>query len=271
MQVDVELDDAGSVVKITAVDAQKVVGEKLNQYGGKLLQRLQQQGVKGVVAQVGKVTLAATIILWIAWFFLPDITLDISNIAFGMRAVTMSLWDAIALDVDPGHVMTPGSHNFFGGLFVLLGIAAPIAVPFIKSKWSRLLYLAPWLVAMDIAFMTLNSEWAKLLVLAKQRWAVAVCPDAFWCAKFIQWKVQGPTITMEANWGMYVAVLATLVIAARVFKRTRGKNAGIVARPPIGGVVSSPSGFCTNCGKPLSAAGEFCTVCGARSTPATGS
>jgi len=242
MQVEVQLDDAGSVVNITALDTQKVVGEKINQYLGRLAQLFQQRGVRGLVTQVGKGTLVVTIILWIAWFFLPGITVDISKIAYGMPAVTMSLWDAMALDVDSLHVMTPGSHNFFGGLFVLLAIAAPIAVPFIRSKWSRLLYLAPGLIAMDIAFMTLNNEWARLLALVKQQWAVSGCSDAFWCAQLIQWKRQGPTITMEANWGMYLATLATLVIAVRVFRPPAKVFAGNFARPLPDGVASSASG-----------------------------
>jgi hypothetical protein len=92
---------------------------------------------------MGRATLAAAALLWIAWFFTPALTLreDISNVS-----KSFTFWDLVGLDPNTNIVTTPASHGLFG-LLGLLAIAAPFASPFIRNPKAKYLVRdAAWLL-----------------------------------------------------------------------------------------------------------------------------
>src|SRR5688572_14201097 len=83
MAVDVDMDTSGTIVGITAVDSQQIAKEKLNQLSnvaqeqGKVAAEMAKQGVGALAARMGKIALGATVLIWVAWFFLPGFRLDL--------------------------------------------------------------------------------------------------------------------------------------------------------------------------------------------------
>jgi hypothetical protein len=107
MAVDIEFDDAGH--------PQQAAKEKLQQVGnlaqvrGREAANIARQGVGALAARMGKAALAATVVLWIAWFCMPGLILSFSVIGLE-RSRSITFWDALALD--PYNNMNPGSHGF---------------------------------------------------------------------------------------------------------------------------------------------------------------
>lgn len=144
MAVDVDVDGAGAITGITAVDAQQIAKERLNQLSGVAQERgkeaakMAQQGVGALAARMGKVALGATVIIWIAWFFLPAAGVD----AGGGR-ISFTFWSLLGIDFkNLDSVATGGSHGLFSFLG-LIAIAVPFAAPFLRAAWSKYLNAAP--------------------------------------------------------------------------------------------------------------------------------
>jgi hypothetical protein len=248
MAVDVEFDGGGLITGLTAVDVQQAAREKLGQIGdlaqqhGKEAAEIARQGIGALVARMGKVTLVAAGILWIAWFFMPALTIgeSLSN-----ASKSFTFWDLVGLDPNTNLATTPASHGLFG-LLGLLAIAAPFGAPFIRNPKAKFLYATPLaylVIAVFVIYSDLNTFFGHLS---------SGLADAM---KFL---------SFSFGYGTYVLAIAGLVLAAQVLRRPAGASAGSVVRPPAVGVVSPERGFCTKCGGPFVAAGEFCTVCGAR-------
>jgi len=248
MAVDIELDGAGLITCLTAVDLQNEAKQKLEQIGdlaqqhGKEAAAIARQGIGALAARMGKVTLVAAVILWIAWFFMPALTIGES---LSSASKSFTFWDLVGLDPNTNLATTPANHGLFA-MLGLLAIAAPFGAPFIRNPKAKFLYATPFvylLIAVFVIYSDLNTFFGHLS---------SGLADAM---KFL---------SFSFGYGTYVLAIASLVLAAQVLRRPASESAGSVAKPPIGGFVSSANGFCTKCGSPLSAAGEFCTVCGAR-------
>lgn len=143
MIVDVELDASNSVVSITQVDLHQARKEQMShasavaQEQGKHAAELAKKGFGELVARMGIVALAATVLLWISWFFLPAVSMA--------PVMSLTFWDLLGFDFSGmmGMVMNGGtSHGFFAFLG-LLCIAAPFAAPFWKHPYSRYLNMLP--------------------------------------------------------------------------------------------------------------------------------
>lgn len=247
MAVNIEFDGAGSITGLSVVDPQQAAREKLNQIGGAAQQHgkeaaeIARQGAGALVARMGKVTLAAAVAVWLAWFFMPGLGFSVSFFGAG-QTKSFTLWDALTLD--PNNNMNPGSIGFLN-LVVIAGIAAPFVASFLRQKWARFLYAAP-LACLLIAWFTVEYEFNQVLA-----------------ASGIAANITG--IKLLPDYGTVVAGVASLVVAARVLRGSGTQSVrSSVSSAPAGGVVSLASGFCKKCGKPLSATGEFCTGCGAR-------
>ena len=149
MAVDVELDPAGGVASVAVVDPQQIARERLEQLGGiaqqqgKVAAEIARQGVGALAARMGMVPLVATAAIWIAWFFLPAVT-----ITFFTESRSFTFWEILGLNFENPFNLT-GSHGLFG-LIGVLAIAAPIARPFIVHP------KAAWLNAAPIAFVLLT-------------------------------------------------------------------------------------------------------------------
>jgi hypothetical protein len=199
MLVDVDFDAQGNITAIAAVDPQQVAREKLGQIGGvaqhhgKEAAAIARQGAGAPVARMGKITLAAAVILGIAWFFMPGVGFSVSFFGAGQTKF-FTLWDALTLD--PNNNMNPGSVGFLN-MIAIVGIAAPFVASFLRNRQTRFLYAAP-LACLLIAWFAVQYEFSQLL---------AVNSIA---------NITG--IKMLPGYGTFVAGAASLVIAAHVLR-----------------------------------------------------
>ena len=199
MTVEVEFDGAGSLTSISVVDAQQIAKEKLNQFSGvaqeqgKVAAELARQGVGALAARMGKVLLGATVVLWIAWFFLPAVSLH----SF-IDSKSFTLWEFLGLDLaNPLRQII--SHGFFS-LIGLVAIAAPIAAPFLRHPRAK------FLNALPLAYL--------LLVPLKVRWDISEAAGKDGAE--IALKLMSEVIS--ASFGTYVLFIAALVLAVQVLK-----------------------------------------------------
>jgi negative regulator of sigma E activity len=101
MVVDVDLDGAGNITAITAVDAQQLAKERLNQFSGvaqqqgKQVAEMAKVGVGALAARMGKVPLIAAVAACVAWFFLPAGGL---NLGF-LGSKSLTFWELLAIDL----------------------------------------------------------------------------------------------------------------------------------------------------------------------------
>jgi hypothetical protein len=144
MTVDVELDSAGAIAAITALDSQQLAKERMSQLSGVAQERgkeaakLAQQGIGALAARMGAVALGSAVLVWIAWFFFPAAGVDA-----GGGKISFTFWNLIGTDFKNFEtVANGGSHGLFS-LLGLLAIAAPFAVPFLRASWSKYLNAAP--------------------------------------------------------------------------------------------------------------------------------
>jgi hypothetical protein len=273
MAVDVELDAVGSITGLTAVDPQRAAREKLERIGGAAQMRgkeaavMAQQGVGALVARMGKVALAATVVLWIAWFFMPFLT--VGQIV-GARAITF--WDFLALEltneVAPLQLVLR-SH----GLLSILGLAAlaaPFAAPFVRRPRAKFLYAMPlaYLILVAVAVLwNCNHAIGEAADIAKR--SVTFVPGNPQWNEMQARNMQGVADRLQQSllnsvsigYGAFALVIASLLQAVQALKHPASDARG---------VPSSTNGFCTNCGKELSAGANFCTRCRAPRASAAG-
>jgi hypothetical protein len=250
MAVNVDFDGQGNIVGITAADTQPAARETVNQIGGSAQQQGKQaaemarQGVGTLASRMGKVALGAAVILWIAWFFMPAIILSVSGLSFiGQEGQSRSItfWDALALD--PSNNMNPGSHGVLS-MVVIVGIVAPIAASFLRQRWARFLYAAP-LACVVLAWFTIQNGLDQVNAAMRQQAAGGIALAVG---------------QMSPAYGTFVIGLASLVLAACIFKSSASESAGTTAKPSPA-VVPPGNGFCAKCGGPLSAGENFCGKC----------
>ncbi len=253
MAVDVDFDGQGNITAITAVDPQQAAREKLNQIGGAAQQHgketaeIVRQGVGVLAARMGKFTLGAAVILWIAWFFMPALTVG-ENVTNAPKSFTF--WDLVGLDPNTNIMQAPASHGLFG-LLGLLAIVAPFGAPFIRNSKAKLLTAAP-LIYLVIAYFVIQSDFNTFFA-----------------------HIYGATLNDASKWlsfsfgyGAYLLAAASLFLAVQVLSHPGYENTGTVANPSAVAVVSSGDELCTKCGKPLSAGEDYCTECGTKRTSA---
>jgi hypothetical protein len=197
--VDVEFDGAGGVIAITVVDQQQLAKERLTELGGVAQERgkeaamLAQQGIGALAGRMGKLALGAAALVWIAWFLLPA-----AGFSGGpMAAESYSFWTLLGTDFSNEYsAFSPGHHHGFFAFIGLLAIIAPFAAPFLKAPWSRYLYAAP-LAYVVLGFIAIHMNTNK----AFGELVKAGVPNPF------SW-----------HWGVYVLVLAAVVLAAQARK-----------------------------------------------------
>ena len=99
MVVEVESDASGAIIGLSAVDAQQLAKERLDQFSGVAQERGKQaaeiakQGVDALAARMGKVALGATVLLWIAWFLLPAY-----NVNMIIDSKSFTYWEFLGID-----------------------------------------------------------------------------------------------------------------------------------------------------------------------------
>jgi hypothetical protein len=140
--VEVELDNAGTLMSITVLDPQQLARERLSALGDMAQGRgkdvvLQLQRLLGALAaRMGMVALISAVVVWICWYLIPAAGVsgggeDVASFSFSTLLGT-NLADQSAL-MNPGHSRALLRYSGF------FAIVAPIAAPFIKTPWSRYL------------------------------------------------------------------------------------------------------------------------------------
>lgn len=208
MVVDVEVDAAGNLTAITAVDAQQLAKERLNQFSGvaqeqgKQVAAMAKVGVGALAARMGKVPLIATVAAWIAWFFLPAGGL---NLGF-LGSKSLTFWELLAIDLsNPMSMGSGGSHGLWA-MLGLVGIAAPFAVPFLQHPQAK------YLNAMLLTFLVLTplkTWWDFNQTLGKLGGGGGGLPEG-------AFKQIMDVISIGA--GMYILIAAGIVLTLQAFK-----------------------------------------------------
>lgn len=202
--VEVELDDAGHVIAISVVDPAQIAREKFadlsSKLGGAVGDLSKSQGaanaqdiLRKVVAKIGAVTLGASVVLWIALFFMTGYKLDL-----GFSSQSYSLWDFVGLNVNGGVTGPEVNHGFWGFIGIVC-VFAPIVVAFVSNPLAKFGNALP-LVYLGISILMEKSAINKVL-------QPAGAPDT------------GLGFTMQ--FGGYLALLAALALAAMVVKPAR--------------------------------------------------
>lgn len=155
MVVEVDLNDAGVVSAITVVDSQQLAKEKFDQFSGLAQQHgkeaaaIARQGVGALAVRMGTPTLIAAVALWVAWFFLPTVSVE-----FFLVSRSFTFWQILGLNEAALSNASASDHGLFA-LIGLVAIAAPFAVPFLRHPRAKLLNAAPlvYLVAAIIGLL----------------------------------------------------------------------------------------------------------------------
>jgi len=199
MTVDVDLNSAGAITGITVVDTKQIGKEQLGQIGavaqekGKEAAKLAQQGVGALAARMGAVALGATVLVWIAWFFLPA-----ASVQGGFAgSMSFTFWNLLGIDFNSPESMLGGgnSHGAFAFLG-LLAIAAPFVAPFIRAPWAKYLNAAPLafvVITVIHHYMEVNKAFGDLEKMGM--------PNPF------SW-----------SWGLFVLGLAAIVVGVHALK-----------------------------------------------------
>ncbi len=195
--VEVELDNAGTLMSITVLDPQQLAKERLTELGGIAQERGKevaahlQHLLGALAARMGVVTLASAVLVWVAWYLFPA-----AGIAGGGEDIpSFSFATLLGTNLaDQGAWMNPGHSRALLRYLGFIAIAAPFAAPFIKTPWSRYLNLAP-LAAVLIGWIVIHeNEVSRLGQLGADN------PFAF-------------------RWGFYLLLLACLALAAGALKQ----------------------------------------------------
>jgi len=183
MQVDVDLDDAGEIVAIRAVDATAAAREQaerlmssagatakqwaadlktkgapalaeLRAKGAPALAQMQAKGLPVVMRYVGLIgvpTLVALVAVLLGWFFFSAVSIDF----LGQRA-SATFYDFLGVLNNPenGLAALEGRRASAGlyGLIAIVALFAPLLPHFVKSQRLWLAYCAPgaWMVLASV-------------------------------------------------------------------------------------------------------------------------
>lgn len=206
MIVEVELDAAGGIIGLTAIDPQQLSKERMQhataaaQEQGKQVAAMASKGIGAIASRMGNVTLGAAVVIWIAWFFLPAVSLNMFVIN-----QSFTFWRILAIDLNnPLTMGDPNASVGFLGIIGLVAIAAPFAAAYLKFPWAKYLYAAPLVF---IALFGLKMWWdISSLMGQAQKEMGGLGVDM---SKTI-------TSAFSFGFGLYVLVIAAVVVAARV-------------------------------------------------------
>jgi hypothetical protein len=143
--VELSLDEDDSPSRITIVDAQTLAKEKISQFASMGGDHSQQAAIQGkavfaqVVSRMGKVLAIVCAVLFIAWFFLPALSI---NAGFG-EAKNFTVSEILGVNLSPiGVVSSFGFWSFLG----LVAVVLPWLAPRLQARWAPLLNTAPLLM-----------------------------------------------------------------------------------------------------------------------------
>lgn len=145
--VELTLDEAGTPIRIVLIDAQTLAREKLSQFASLSGDQGQQAATTGKAAmqqvrsRMGGSLMIVCTVLFIAWFFLPALSV---NLGFVKKDFSVS--DVLGLDLQSGASF--GFWSFMG----LVAIVLPWIAPWLRARWASLCFCAP-LLMIGIAYV----------------------------------------------------------------------------------------------------------------------
>jgi len=205
MIVDVDLDAAGNITGLTAVDQGQQPSHGTSQAGaaaaeqGKQAMEAAKKGVGVMAAKMGNLALGAAVLIVIAFFFFPAISVG----AMGITAVSFTFWNVAGMDV--GGIGGASSSVGFWSLIGFLAIAAPFAAPFLKMAWAKYLNAAP----LGFILLTLIKSWWNF------HSAMGSATGMFGGA------APGFFDFFSLAWGFYILLLASLALASQAFMKPK--------------------------------------------------
>jgi hypothetical protein len=156
----------------------------------------------------GYITLIAAVLVWIAWFLLPAISM---NTFFAEDSFTF--WRLLSIDFSNTVSMNPNTSVGLAGFVGFLAIIAPFVAPFLKAPWAKYLFAAP------LAFVVLYGFrlWVSISSIAggAQNVTAQVIPG------------MGRMVTSAYAFGIgaYVLLIGSFILALRVIKTSPATQA----------------------------------------------
>ncbi len=207
MTVDVNFDGDGAPAEVFAVSESQIAKEHAQRaFDGALRHGGAVRGAIGASVggdlkrRLGMLTIAAELILLLAFFVLPDLQVG------GFVSRALSGWDAIGLN--PQTQMT-NDHGFLS-LLAMIALSAPLAVPFLKQVWAR------WLNAAPIAFLLLAGIAIGSQVHSAASAAGNMGEELAGAAGRQMASQFGPSYSLAV--GAYLAIICAIYLVTRAFK-----------------------------------------------------
>lgn len=204
MIVDVDLDAAGNITGLTAVDQGQQPAAHTGQAGvaaaeqGKQAVEFAKKGIGEMAAKMGSLALGAAVLIVIAFFFFPAIAVG----AMGITALSYTFWNVAGMDM--GGMGAATSSIGFWSLIGFVAVFAPFAVPYLKMPWAKYLNAAP------LGFI--------LLTLIKVWWSFH---SAMSNAGMVGAGTPGFFDLFGIAWGFYILLLASLALASQAFMKPK--------------------------------------------------
>lgn len=166
MTVDVDFDGAGAIAAITVVDSKELAAQKVNEalgvakQQGTRLAKLLLPMLRSLAARMGAGALAATVLLWISWFFFPAASVNAGG------SLSFTFWELLGVDFNnPASVANGGGDHGLFSFLGILAIAAPFAAPYLRMAWAKYLNAAPlayFVVALIAVFVNEHRAFSDL-------------------------------------------------------------------------------------------------------------
>ncbi len=207
MTVDVNFDPDGAPAEVFAVSEGQIAKEHAQRafdgalrHGGAVGGSIGASLGGGVKGRFGPLTIAAELIMLLAFFVLPDLRVG------GFVSRALSGWDAIGLN--PQTQMTI-DHGLLS-LLAILCLFAPAAVPFLKQAWAR------WLNAAPAGFLLLACLAVGSQVQSAASAAGRMGEELGGTAGREMVGQFGPTYSLAV--GAYLALICAIYLVTRAFK-----------------------------------------------------
>ncbi len=212
MVVEVLLGDSGEALRVRAIDASVLNQERIGQASrvaqeqGRRALELGKSVWGGVSARMGQPALIAGLCLWVGWFFMPSLSIDL-----GFASRSLTYWQLLQINNLTSGDVTTGSVGLFG-LIGLVSIAAPFARPFISHPLARWINAAPllFLLATYIRFQWMMRD----AIDSAQRQAGSLGPDSSaFATSMINSVLKSMEQAIHLAYGLWIVLAASFVLA----------------------------------------------------------
>ncbi|MEO8902965.1 MAG: FHA domain-containing protein [Polyangiaceae bacterium] len=231
MTVEVAFDVQGNISALSPVDTAQLALEH-----GQQVAELARKGYGVALERIGTAPLIATAVLWVGWFILPALQ-------YG-PVMSLTFWQMLGIDASNVFALSAGTSNH--GLMAFLGLIS-IALPLAPIVWKG--PARPWLNIAPLGFLCLLAASFAYSIqsyfsAADQR-ALRLQSGFFGSdagGQLAQMAKQAREAANEAmikglldaiGFGVWVVIIASIVLFATAFRRRRGVSAQLVGQPSL--------------------------------------